>query len=193
MPSGGDSFVYLPLDSKFPLETYYKIKDAMDEGDKAALELARKELRQKIKTYAKDISSKYIDAPNTTDFAIMFLPLEGLYVEVLESKIFEECQREFKINMAGPTTLSALLNALKQGFKSLAIEKKSADVFKLLEAVKTEFETFADALTKTKKRVEQVDADLATLIGTRTNVMTRKLKTVGTLTETEAKEILEIE
>ena len=95
--------------------------------------------------------------------------------------------------MAGPTTLSALLNALKQGFKSLAIEKKSADVFKLLEAVKTELETFADALTKTKKRVEQVDADLATLIGTRTNVMTRKLKTVGTLTETEAKEILEIE
>ena len=193
MPANGDEYIYLPIDSKFPLETYYKIKEAIDAGDKEALDSARKELKQKIKTYAKDISNKYIDAPNTTDFAIMFLPLEGLYIEVLESKIFEECQREFKINMAGPTTLSALLNALKQGFKSLAIEKKSADVFKLLEAVKTEFETFTEALSKTKKHVEQVDADLANLIGTRTSVMTRKLKTIGTINEQEAKEILEIE
>lgn len=193
MPSTDDEYIYLPIDSKFPLETYYKIKDAIDAGDKGALELARKELRGKIRAFAKDISLKYIDPPNTTDFAIMFLPTEGLYIEVIEAGLFEECQREFKVNMAGPTTLSALLNALKQGFKSLAIQKKSADVFKLLEAVKTEFETFADALSKTKKKVEQVDADLANLIGTRTNVMTRKLKTVGTLSSEEAKEILEIE
>ena len=192
MPAN-DEFIYLPIDSKFPLETYYKIREAVDAGDKETLDRARKDLRQKIKAYAKDISTKYIDAPNTTDFAIMFLPLEGLYIEVIESQIYEECQREFKINMAGPTTLSALLNALKQGFKSLAIEKKSADVFKLLEAVKTEFETFADALSKTKKHVEQVDADLANLIGTRTSVMARKLKTIGTLNEDEAKEILEIQ
>lgn len=193
MPASDGEFVYLPIDSKFPLETYYKIKDAIDSGDKVALDLARKELRAKIRAFAKDISAKYIDPPTTTDFAIMFLPTEGLYIEVIESGLFEECQREFKVNMAGPTTLSALLNALKQGFKSLAIQKKSADVFKLLEAVKTEFETFADALSKTKKKVEQVDADLANLIGTRTNVMTRKLKTVGTLSSEEAKEILEIE
>ena len=193
MPASDGEFVYLPIDSKFPLETYYKIKDAIDSGDKVALDLARKELRSKIRAFAKDISAKYIDPPTTTDFAIMFLPTEGLYIEVIESGLFEECQREFKVNMAGPTTLSALLNALKQGFKSLAIQKKSADVFKLLEAVKTEFETFADALSKTKKKVEQVDADLANLIGTRTNVMTRKLKTVGTLSSEEAKEILEIE
>ena len=193
MPSSDDEYIYLPIDSKFPLETYYKIKDAIDLGDKAALELARKELRAKILSFAKDISAKYIDPPNTTDFAIMFLPTEGLYIEVIESGLFEECQRKYKINMAGPTTLSALLNALKQGFKSLAIQKKSADVFKLLEAVKTEFETFADALSKTKKHVEQVDADLAALIGTRTNVMARKLKTVDTISGDEAKEILGIE
>ncbi len=193
MPSSDDEFIYLPIDSKFPLESYYKIKDAIDEGDKAALELARKELRAKILAFAKDISAKYIDPPNTTDFAIMFLPTEGLYIEAIELGLFEECQRKYGINMAGPTTLSALLNALKQGFKSLAIQKKSADVFKLLEAVKTEFETFADALSKTKKHIEQADADLANLIGTRTNVMTRKLKTVDTISGDEAKEILGIE
>lgn len=193
MPASDGEYIYLPVDSKFPLESYNKIKDAIDLGDKDTLDSARKELRQKIRSYAKDISDKYIDPPNTTDFAIMFLPTEGLYVEAIEQGIYEECQRDFRVNMAGPTTLSALLNALKQGFKSLAIEKKSADVFKLLEAVKTEFETFADALTKTKKHVEQVDADLANLIGTRTNVMARKLKTIGTMNETEAREILEIE
>ncbi len=193
MPSSDDEYIYLPIDSKFPLESYYKIKDAIDEGDKVALELARKELRAKVLTFAKDISGKYIDPPNTTDFAIMFLPTEGLYIEAIELGLFEECQRKYNVNMAGPTTLSALLNALKQGFKSLAIQKKSADVFKLLEAVKTEFETFADALTKTKKHIEQADADLANLIGTRTNVMTRKLKTVDTISGDEAKEILGIE
>ncbi len=193
MPSSDDEYIYLPIDSKFPLESYYKIKDAIDEGDKVALDLARKELRAKILTFAKDISTKYIDPPNTTDFAIMFLPNEGLYIEAIELSLFEECQRKYNVNLAGPTTLSALLNALKQGFKSLAIQKKSADVFKLLEAVKTEFETFADALSKTKKKVEQVDADLANLIGTRTNVMTRKLKTVDTISGDEAKEILGIE
>lgn len=193
MPASDGEFIYLPIDSKFPLETYYKIKEAIDLGDKAALDLARKELRAKIRAFAKDISTKYIDPPNTTDFAIMFLPTEGLYIEVVDSGLFEECQREFNVNMAGPTTLSALLNALKQGFKSLAIQKKSAEVFKLLEAVKTEFETFADALTKAKKKVEQADADLANLIGTRTNVMSRKLKTIATISSDEAREILEIE
>lgn len=193
MPSTDDEYIYLPIDSKFPLESYNKIKDAINLSDKEGLELARKELKTKVLSFAKDISSKYIDPPNTTDFAIMFLPIEGLYIEAIELHLFEECQRKYNVNIAGPTTLCALLNALKQGFKSLAIQKKSADVFKLLEAVKTEFETFADALSKTKKKVEQVDADLAILIGTRTNVMNRKLKTIGTLSSDEAREILEIE
>ena len=99
MPAGENDFVYLPIDSKFPLVSYHKIREAIDSGDKEMLDSARKELRQKIRAYAKDISNKYIDAPNTTDFAIMFLPTEGLYIEVIESGLFEECQREFKINI----------------------------------------------------------------------------------------------
>lgn len=193
MPSSENDFVYLPIDSKFPLETYYKIKEAIDEGDKSLLDLARKELRQKIKTYAKAIADKYISVPDTTDFAIMFLPIEGLYLEVVESGLFEECQREYKINMAGPTTLCALLNALKQGFNSLAIQKKSADVFKLLEAVKTEFARFAEVLSKTRDRLRQADDDLEKLVGTRTNKINQKLKTVGTLSYEEAVEIIDEE
>ena len=193
MPSGENEFVYLPIDSKFPLETYYKIKEAIDEGDKALLDAARKELRAKIKTYAKAIADKYISVPDTTDFAIMFLPIEGLYLEVVESGLFEECQREYKINMAGPTTLCALLNALKQGFNSLAIQKKSADVFKLLEAVKTEFGKFAEVLSKTRERLRQADEDLEKLVSTRTNKINQRLKTVGTLSYGEATEIIDEE
>lgn len=193
MPSSENDFVYLPIDSKFPLETYYKIKDAIDAGDKAMLDAARKELRQKIKTYAKSIADKYISVPDTTDFGVMFLPIEGLYLEVVESGLFEECQREYKINMAGPTTLCALLNALKQGFNSLAIQKKSADVFKLLEAVKTEFARFAEVLSKTRDRLRQADDDLEKLVGTRTNKINQRLKTVGTLSYDEAAEIIDEE
>ena len=193
MPSSENEFVYLPIDSKFPLETYNKIKEAIDQGDKLALELARKELKNKIKTYAKGISEKYINVPDTTDFAIMFLPIEGLYIEVVESGLFEECQREYKINMAGPTTLSALLNALKQGFNSLAIQKKSADVFKLLEAVKTEFAKFAKALDNTRDHLRKADEGLEALVGTRTNKINSRLKTIGTLTYEEAAEIIDSE
>lgn len=193
MPSGENDFVYLPIDSKFPLETYYKIKEAIDAGDKALLDSARKELRAKIKTYAKTIADKYISVPDTTDFAIMFLPIEGLYLEVVESGLFEECQREYKINMAGPTTLCALLNALKQGFNSLAIQKKSADVFKLLEAVKTEFGKFAQVLTKTREHLKKADDDLEALISTRTNKINQRLKTISTLSYDEASGIIDEE
>ncbi|MBO5380040.1 MAG: DNA recombination protein RmuC [Clostridia bacterium] len=193
MPSGENDFVYLPIDSKFPLETYYKIKDAIDAGDKVMLDTARKELRAKIKTYAKSIADKYISVPDTTDFGVMFLPIEGLYLEVVESGLFEECQREYKINMAGPTTLCALLNALKQGFNSLAIQKKSADVFKLLEAVKTEFGKFAQVLSKTREHLRKADEDLESLVSTRTNKINQRLKTVGTLSYDEAAEIIDEE
>ena len=191
MPSSENEFVYLPIDSKFPLETYNRIKDAIDLGDKNMLDSARKELRAKIKTYAKSISEKYINVPDTTDFAIMFLPIEGLYIEVVESGLFEECQREYRINMAGPTTLSALLNALKQGFNSLAIQKKSADVFKLLEAVKTEFNKFAQALDKTRDHLRKADEDLDALIGARTKKINQHLKTISTISYEEASQIID--
>ena len=157
------------------------------------LDTARKELRAKIKTYAKSIADKYISVPDTTDFGVMFLPIEGLYLEVVESGLFEECQREYKINMAGPTTLCALLNALKQGFNSLAIQKKSADVFKLLEAVKTEFGKFAQVLSKTREHLRKADEDLESLVSTRTNKINQRLKTVGTLSYDEAAEIIDEE
>ena len=131
--------------------------------------------------------------PSTTDFAIMFLPIEGLYIEALNLGLFEEIQREFKVNIAGPTTLTAILNSLQMGFKTLAIQKKSADVFKLLAAVKTEFERFADVLQKTQKKVDEASNELDKLVGTRTRMIQSKLRSIEQLDELEAKEILELE
>ncbi|MBO5286940.1 MAG: DNA recombination protein RmuC [Clostridia bacterium] len=192
MPSTDEGYVLLPVDSKFPLETYYRIKDGIDSGDKNEVESARKELRNKLRAYAKDISTKYIDIPQTTDFAIMFLPIEGLYIEAIEAGLFEDLQREYRINLVGPSTFAALLNALRSGFNSLAIQKRSSEVFKLLEAIKSEFETFAKALLSAQARVNQVSADLETLVGTRTRQMQRKLKDISTIPLNEAREILEI-
>lgn len=194
MPAGTDGeFVYLPIDSKFPLETYYKIKDAIDAGSKEQLDLARKELRGKLRTYADDISSKYISVPTTTDFAIMFLPIEGLYIEAIEGGLFEEFQREFKVNIVGPSTLAALLNALRSGFNSLAIQKRSNEVFKLLEAVKAEFDSFAKTLSSAQQRADQLSDDLEKLVGTRTRQMQKKLKDVSVVSLEEAKKIIDEE
>ena len=194
MPAGENGeFVYLPIDSKFPLETYYKIKDAMDIGNKDELDAARKELRAKLRTYAKDIATKYISVPDTTDFAIMFLPIEGLYIEAIEGGLFEEFQREFKVNIVGPSTLAALLNALRSGFNSLAIQKRSNEVFKLLEAVKAEFESFAKVLSSAQNRADQLSEDLEKLVGTRTRQMQKKLKDVSTISLDEAKQIIDEE
>ena len=194
MPGGTEGeYVYLPVDSKFPLETYYKIKDAIDTGSKDELELARKELRQKLRTYAKDIATKYISVPDTTDFAIMFLPIEGLYVEAIEGGLFEEFQREFKVNIVGPSTLAALLNALRSGFNSLAIQKRSNEVFKLLEAVKSEFESFAKVLSSAQHRADQLSDELEKLVGTRTRQMQRKLKDISVISLEEAKQIIDSE
>ena len=194
MPAGeSGEFVYLPIDSKFPLETYYKIKDAIDEGNRESLDMARRELRQKLRTYAKDIATKYISVPDTTDFAIMFLPIEGLYIEAIEGGLFEEFQRDFKVNIVGPSTLAALLNALRSGFNSLAIQKRSNEVFKLLEAVKSEFETFAGVLSNAQNRASQLSEELEKLIGTRTRQMQRKLKNISTISLDEAKQILDEE
>ncbi|MBO5909661.1 MAG: DNA recombination protein RmuC, partial [Clostridia bacterium] len=180
-------------DSKFPLETYYKIKDGIDTGNKEELDTARKELRSKLRTYAKDIATKYISVPDTTDFAIMFLPIEGLYIEAIEGGLFEEFQREFKVNIVGPSTLAALLNALRSGFNSLAIQKRSNEVFKLLEAVKSEFESFAKVLTGAQQRADQLSDELEKLVGARTRQMQRKLKDISVIPLDEAKQIIDEE
>lgn len=191
MPGDNDSFIYLPIDSKLPLESYQKIKDGMEKGDANMISEARKSLKQSIKQYAKDIANKYIDVPNTTDFAIMFLPIEGLYIEALDLGLFEEIQREYKVNLAGPTTLTAILNALVMGFKTLVIQKKSSEVFKLLGAVKTEFGKFADVLEKTQKKVGEASDELDKLVGTRTRMIRSKLNNIEGLEEQESTQLIE--
>ncbi len=187
-----NNYVYLPIDSKFPLESYNKIKDGIEKADINMVENARKELKNKIKIFAKDINNKYIDVPNTTDFAIMFLPIEGLYIEVLEMGLFEEIQREYKVNIVGPSTLLALLNALQMGFKSYAIQKRSSEVFTLLEAVKAEFDTFSDVLIKTQKKFNEANDELDKLVGTRTRKIQSKLRDFSSIDINKAEEILEI-
>ena len=192
IPSG-DSYIYLPVDSKFPLEAYNKLKDATDLADKILIESARKDLARQIKNEAKTIASKYIDVPNTTDFAIMFLPTESLYIEAIEMGLFEECQREYRVNISGPTTLSAIINALRLGFNSLEIQKRSGEVFKLLGAVKTEFEKFAEALSNAQKKIDSAGNEIENLVGTRTRQMQKKLKEIGSLSPEEAKSIIDSE
>lgn len=193
LPNGDDSFIYLPIDSKLPLETYHRIVDSVESGNVEELKAARTELKNQIRKYASDISSKYIDVPNTTDFAIMFLPLEGLYVEVLNLGLFNELKNKYNVNIAGPTTFTAILNALQMGFKTLAIQKKSSDVFMLLGAVKTEFAKFADVLSKAQKKVNEASKELDTLVGTRTRMIESKLKGIEKIDEELSSSILEIE
>lgn len=190
MPNG-DGFIYLPIDSKFPLESYHKIKDAMEAGDADALKENRKILAVRLKTFAKQISDKYIDITKTTDFGIMFLPIEGLYIEALELGLFDEIQREYKITLAGPTTLTAILNSLQMGFKTLAIQQKSADVFKLLEAIKAEFNRFAQTLEKTQKKIGEAGSELDALVGTRTKKIQSKLKNITEISYDDARLILD--
>ena len=191
MPSNDGNFIYLPVDSKFPTESYNKILNAIENNDREAIESARKELKNNIKKFASDIANKYIDEPNTTGFAIMFLPIEGLYAEVINMDLFEELQRDYKICVCGPSTFSALLNALQMGFKTLIIQKKSAEIFKLLGAIKTEFNNFADALEKTQIKMDQAGKELNSLVGVRTRAIRKKLKDVEELDENESKNILE--
>ena len=180
MPGADSGFVYLPIDAKFPLDAYQKLLDAYDSRNRDFVKDAQKELKTRIKGFAKDISTKYIDVPNTTEFAIMFLPTEGLYSEVVRMGLIEELQRE-KINIAGPTTMAALLNSLQMGFKTLAVQKKSAEVWKVLAEVKTEFAKFSDKLKKTQDSISKAQKELDNLAGTRMNAMNRKLRDVSTL------------
>jgi len=183
--------VYLPIDSKFPTEDYERLLQAFDSGEKEAVDTARRALALRLRVFAKDIHQKYIEPPRTTDFAILFLPTEGLYAEIAQNtELFEALQRDFKVTVTGPTTLSAFLNALQMGFKTLAIEKRSVEVWRVLGAVKTEFETFARALESAQQKLRAADSELDKLVGTRTNVMTRKLREVERLPEGEASMML---
>lgn len=184
LPGKDDSneVVYLPMDSKFPLDVYHNLVDAYETGDSKLIEDAYKKLETSIKKSAKDIRDKYIDPPYTTDFGIMFLPIEGLYAEVVKrTNLVEILQREYRINVTGPTTLAALLNSLQMGFKTLAIEKRSSEVWKVLGAVKTEFGKFEDVLKATQKKLTQASSDLDKLVGTRTKQINKKLMDVESL------------
>jgi DNA recombination protein RmuC len=185
LPAEDDSFIYLPIDSKFPGDTYSALRDAIESGDKNTIDSAVKALTTTIKNEAKDIRDKYIDPPNTTEFAIMFLPFEGLYSEVVNRGMVEELQRRYKVNVAGPSTMAALLNSLQMGFKTLAVQRRSAEVWKILGEVKTEFDKFNDVLVATQQRINQANSELDKLVGVCTRQIQRKLKSVQSIETTD--------
>lgn len=177
-----DGSVYLPIDAKFPQEDYVRLQTAYEAGDPVAVEVSLKALLQAVKKFAKDISTKYIDPPHTTDFGIMFLPIEGLFAEVVrQPDMIAFLQREYKIVVTGPTTLAAMLNSLQMGFKTLAIQKRSSEVWNVLAAVKKEFNTFGGVLEKAQKKLNEANNEIENLVGTRTRIMQSKLKTVEQL------------
>ena len=192
LPGDDERTVWLPIDAKFPADSYSRLVDAYELGDAAAIEEAAKNLERVIKSEAKDIHTKYIEPPYTTDFGIMFLPFEGLYAEVVRRGLLDVLQREYKVNIAGPTTMAALLNSLQMGFKTLAIQKHSSEVWEVLGAVKTEFGTFGKVLDSARKRLRMADEDLEKLIGTRTRAIERKLRGVESLSAPESEEVLDI-
>ena len=183
LPGDQQKPVWLPIDSKFPLDAYEKLLDAQEHSDAEAAELAVKELRARLRGFAKDIHDKYIAPPETTDFAIMFLPSEGLYAEAVRIGMIEQLHREYKVSIAGPTTMGALLNSLQMGFRTLAIQKRSSDVWQVLSAVKAEFDTFGAVLDATQKRILQANDELDKLVGVRTRKIQNTLKNVQTLSE----------
>ena len=187
-----DGTVYLPIDSKFPAETYAQLRDAQESGDRKAVEAAYKNLEAVIKSEAKDIRTKYVAVPYTTNFAIMFLPAEGLYAEVVSRGMVELLQRDYQVNVAGPSTMAALLNSLQMGFKTLAIQQKSNYAWEVLGAVKTEFGKFEDSLTKMQRYLDSTSKELDALISTRTNQMQRKLREVERLDDVRAEQLLDL-
>lgn len=186
LPVEDGKFIYLPIDSKFPADTYGYLQDAYKVGNPDEIQKCVKILLDTIKKEAKEIRDKYIDVPNTTDFAIMFLPFEGLYSEVVNRGMVEVLQRDFHVNIAGPSTMAALLNSLQMGFRTFAIQKRSSEVWDVLGAVKTEFEKFSDVLTKTLERLNQASGELDKLVGVRTRQIQRKLKNITKLNDTQS-------
>lgn len=184
---GGDSPVYLPLDSKFPMEVYHRLLDAYAGGDAEAVAVAGRNVEHTIKKCAKDISEKYINPPETTDFGILFLPVEGLYAEIVrQTSLIEILQRDYKITVAGPSTLAAFLNSLYMGFRTLAIQKRTGEVWKTLAAVKKEFDRFGGVLKKAQEKIEGAGRDIENLVGTRTRQIQSKLRSVEEMPEQDA-------
>lgn len=184
LPVENGDYIYLPIDSKFPGDTYGALRDAYEEGSREQVEACAKQLIATLRSEAKDIHDKYLEPPYTTDFGILFLPFEGLYAEVVNRGMVETLQRDFHVNIAGPSTMAALLNSLQMSFRTIAIQKRSGEVWEVLGAVKTEFDKFEAALSQTQNRLDQASRELDKLIGTRTRAIQRRLKSVTQLEET---------
>ena len=193
LPGADGQNIWLPIDSKFPGDTYAHLQEAQASGDAQAVEAARRALEQVVRAEAKDIRTKYVEPPYTTNFGILFLPFEGLYAEVVNQGMVETLQRDYQVNVAGPSTMAALLNSLQMGFKTLAIQKRSNEVWQVLGAVKTEFEKFDKGLAKLQERLRQSDRELDDLIGTRTRAINRKLRAVQSLDDASAATLLELD
>ncbi len=181
LPGESDSPVYLPIDSKFPSDAYVQLLDAYDAADPDRVASAQKRLCDVVMKFGRDIRDKYIDPPRTTDFAVMFLPTEGIYAEVVRLGMIERLQADCRVNIAGPSTMAALLNSLRMGFSIVAMQKRSSEAWQVLGAVKGEFANFETVLLSAQKRLNSANDDLEKLIGTRTRAILRKLRDVETL------------
>ncbi|MGQ7595758.1 DNA recombination protein RmuC [Streptococcus suis] len=188
-----EDYVYLPIDSKFPLADYYRLEDAYETGDRDQIDFHRKQLLAAIKRFAKDIRSKYLNPPETTNFGVLFLPTEGLYAEVVRNPIFfDDLRRQENIVVAGPTTLSALLNSLSVGFKTLNIQRSADDISKVLGNVKLEFGKFSDLLIKAQRQINQASSNIDKLLTTRTSAIERTLRTIELYEDDQTKGLLGI-
>jgi DNA recombination protein RmuC len=189
LPGDDSGHVWLPIDAKFPADAYTQLLDAYDAGDASGVDQALKQLKTRVKGFAKDIQTKYIAPPETTEFAIMFVPFEGLYAELVKAGMVDILQNEYRVCIAGPTTMGALLNSIQMGFKTLAIQKRSNEVWKVLNAVKTEFDSFATVLSKAQDKINQANSELDKLVGVRTRQIQRKLGNLQGLPTEEAERL----
>lgn len=187
--SDGEGIIYLPIDSKFPGNTFSNLQDAYETGDPVQISAAKKQLSDVIKKCAADIHQKYVEPPYTTNFGIMFLPFEGLYAEVVNSGLVEVLQRDYSVTITGPSTMAAMLNSLQMGFRTLAIQKRSNEVWKILGEAKGEFQKFEDALKTTQSKIAKVGDDLEMLVGRRTRAINRKLRSVEALEYSDPQQI----
>lgn len=192
LPGQDDGCVYLPIDSKFPLTVYTDLYNAYESNQFELVKIKREQLKNTIRQMAKDIKTKYLNPPKTTNFAVMFLPIEGLYAEVAKMGLIEELQQNYSVTIAGPTTMSALLNSFQMGFRTLAIQKKSGEVWRILGAVKTEFAKYNELVAKIQSKLESTSRDFDTLVGTRSRMLESKLKTVEGLSDVDSAKALGI-
>ena len=189
VPGEDGNTVYLPLDSKFPLDTFQNLVEAREGADKSQIEKSRNALKRRLEDEAKDISTKYIAPPRTTTYALMFLPVESLYFEVLDDGLFEELQRDYSVIVVGPTSLSAMLSSIESGYRAIALEAHSDEVWKTLAAVKNEFSKYKEELEKAKRNLAAAENALDQMIGPRTNIMMKKLEDVTELSDEESREM----